>query len=137
MARLPSSVRTNNEDVKGAEPWFFRFLSIQNTVNQALYEALDGHVTFTENIQCQIKEMTFTTLSTYSAGDFTNISFLKLLKVKAMGFFLLQIYKFDNQDVSLKNGVSADWLDVNGNIIIRYISGLEDETKYFFRAMVI
>lgn len=128
MARLPTSIRVLKNDTEG--------LNIQNTFNQAVYDAMAGQLTFIENIRCQIKEITFTTLSTYAIGDFTEIKFDNLLKAKAIGVILLQII-----DVTTGNyiqvGVTVQWLDINGVITIRYISGLDDETQYTFRVMVI
>lgn len=127
MAKLPTTIRVLRSDSEG--------INIQNTFNQAIYDAVMGQLTFTENVRCQIKELTFPTLSTYSSHDWTNIIFPVTIRTKPIGLELLQIYKTD-ENVPIYDPVYLDWQYINGNMVIRWIAGLEDETNYFLRVMV-
>jgi len=135
MAKLPTTIRTNFQDVPNSPPWFTRFLSIQNTFNQAFYDAAMGELTYLENIKCIIKELPFTTLSTYSSDGWDDITFPNTLRTKATGLQLMQLYRPDDYEI-IYDPTRVDWLDVNGEIVIRWVSGLENATNYVMRVMV-
>lgn len=136
MAKLPTTIRTSVEDVREAPAWFNKFLGIQNTFNQAVYEASVGQLTFGENIKCIIKELPFITLSTYSSDEWDDITFPNTLRTKATGLQLMQLYRPDDYEI-IYDPTRVDWLDVNGEIVIRWVSGLENATNYVMRVMVI
>lgn len=136
MAKLPTSLRVLKQDLKDSPNWASRLIDIYNSFNEALYEAMNGHVTFKENIQCQIKELSFTTNSDYSSGNWTNLTFLCPLKTNPFWVELTQIYMPENQSVAITEPISIDWIFSNGTVVIRHITGLENSTKYFTRFMV-
>lgn len=135
MATLPTSIKVNKQDVQNAPLWLFPMLSTYNTFNQAVYDALNGQVTFGDNVRCQIKELTFRTSSTYSTGNWDGLSFLCDLKVKASGLFLMQILRTDGAVID--DPVFVNWEYVNGYIEIPWVTGLVDATQYTIRMMVI
>lgn len=134
MATLPTSIKVNRQDIQNAPPWVFPMLSIYNTFNQAVYDALNGNLTYSENVRCQIKELTFRTLQTYNSGDWDILQFVCPLKVKPVGLTLLQIYRTDN--VVILQPVFVNWQYVNGNIVLPWITGLENATEYTLRVRV-
>jgi hypothetical protein len=137
MAKLPTTIRVLKEDIKESPPWADRMLSVYNSFNQAVYDAMSGQLTYGENISGFTKEISFSTLSNYSSGTWNNIQFLNLLKRKALGAVVLQIYRTDvGVYTPIKNGVYVDWTEVNGSIIIGFISGLEDSKSYQIRLRV-
>lgn len=136
MAKLPTTIRTDLQDVPNAPPWFSRFLSIQNTFNQAVYEASAGQLTFGENVRCIIKELPFTTMTTYSSDGWDDITFPNTLRTRATGLTLMQLYRPDDYDI-IYDPTRVDWIDLNGEIVIRWVSGLENDTNYVMRVMVI
>ncbi len=65
-----------------------------------------------------------------------NIKFNKELRTKADGLQVLQIIdKSTGEEVKL--GVTVTWEEINGQIIIKHITGLKPEAKYFVRLLVI
>ena len=65
-----------------------------------------------------------------------NLKFTKTLKVKASGCVVLQIINKDTGLVVM-SPVTVDWEDVNGNIVIKQITGLEPDTNYTIRLLVV
>lgn len=95
-----------------------------------------GQLTHTENIRCQFKELTFTTSPDYSTNEWATIQFPYDFKDKPLEVVISQINKTDiNQPIY--DPVSVNWVWNNGNIEIRWIAGLEDETTYTVRFKVI
>lgn len=137
--RIPIFRRISRKDLPKSPDWIDSLLTPINTFFENVRQGLGRQITFEENISCQIKELIFTTSSTYeSANDFTFLSFPSTLNKKAIGCFILQIYVVDLTYVPITIGTSVDWLDVgDGNVKINFISGLADETTYFVRFLVI
>jgi len=135
MSKLPTTIRTFIETLDTPEG-LARHVEMQNSFNQAVYEAASGQLTFQENIRCIIKELPFTTLSTYSGGDWEIMTFPNTLKTRATGVFIMQLYRPDDYE-AIVQPVSIDWLDVNGVMQIRFVTGLENATKYLIRVMVV
>jgi hypothetical protein len=103
-----------------------------------VYTALSGNLTFGENIASQSKQLTFETSTTYSAGDFTAISFPKTIRNRAEGVLLMRIYENGVSNYSpILNAVYIDWYEDAGNIVIGYVTGLQDSTSYTLKLMVI
>jgi hypothetical protein len=136
VGRLPEIRRILREDIKEAPSWIEKLLTPLNSFMSVVYENLNKNITFRENIACQIKEMEFETLATYSSLDWTLVQF-KGLSYKATGVLLMQLYEKADTYIPIKKAVSIDWLDLNGSININYISGLENSKKYFARFLVI
>lgn len=138
MAKLPATRRVIRSDIPGAEPWIDPLLSIYNNNNQAIYEAVNGRLTFPENIYSFKKTLTFTTGSTYSGGVFPDLRFTNELDRQVDGVFLRQIYLTGtNYYTPIKSGVYIDWQEVNGEVIIGYISGLANSKEYTVKVLVI
>lgn len=137
MARLPVFRRILREDILEAPPWIDRLLTPINSFFESVYTTLSGTVTFVENIRSSIRDTTFRTLSTYTGGDFDVIRFPTGIKVKAIGLIPLQIVEKTSVYTPLKQAVSIDWLDVNGEIQIFYVTGLRNSAQYLLRTLVV
>ncbi len=139
MANLPSIKLISREDLKEAPSWIERLLSPLNSFMAAVYENLNRGLTFRQNIRCNIKEVRFATPSNYvAASGFTEIVFATGLRVKADGVILLQLYQTDvarTEFITL--ATSFDWIELEGEIHVRFIAGLDDSHSYFARFLVI
>lgn len=138
MAVLPSTRSILREDLRDAPDWIERLLTPMNTINSSFYNALNGTLTYVENIRAQIKEITFQTPSTYvSASDFNSITFPLTLKSRPVEVRVMQIIEKQDTYTPIKKAVWANWTLGNGEVIVDYISGLKDSTNYFVRIIVI
>lgn len=137
MALLPTVKRITREEIKDAPDWIQRLLVPINTFFDAIYNALAHNLTFSENFLSQEKVLMFRTKSTYYAGDFDQISFPKSIGKKVSGVFLMQIKKEASYYTPILNGVFVDWTEINGNVVIGYVTGLEALTSYTLRVLVI
>ncbi len=137
MARLSAVSKIRREDVPESPAWFGRFLSTINSFFENVVLALNGRLTFEDNIQSQTKTLGFTTSSTYISGnDFPVLKFQTLLPVKAQALLILQIQKDDDITDSIFNGVTPHWFQTELEINISHISGLEDSTDYTVRLLL-
>jgi len=134
MAKLPTQKRIEQSEVPRTEP---RLLVFINAFADAVYTALSGNLTFSENFASQKKQLSFETLSDYSAGNFSQISFPKTIRTRAEGVILMQIYENGVSNYTpIKNGVYVDWYENAENIIIGFVTGLEDSTSYTMNVRV-
>ena len=139
MAKLPTTHRIRREDLKDAPEWSNKLLQQINTFFEAIYNAVNGGLSFGENVTSTIRDINFTTPSDYASGNFTNLTFERGFDSAAKGVVLLQIIKNSSggSHAVIRNGVSIDWLDDSGVITIYNVSGLENSTTYDMRVMVI
>ena len=137
MAKLPQFKDFRKEDYKEAPEWFTRFLYLLNNFANAIYVAINKSLTFQENIRSLIKEVNFTTLATYSTGDFTAISFPNPLGVKPIGMTIQFISTADYIPIKKVEGQAVSWSEENNVITINYVSGLDDSEAYIIRVLVI
>lgn len=136
MARLPNVKRINREEVKEAPSWIGQLLAPLNQFMSAVYLALAGQLTFTENIRASIKELSFTTASDYTSGTFETLKFPHNLRVKAQGVLIVQLNDRADSEPIVTGGVSVNWLERSGQINVRYVSGLSNSTDYVVRFLV-
>ena len=137
MARLSAVSKIRREDVPEAPDWFGRFLGTINSFFENVVLALNGRLTFADNIQSQTKVLGFTTSSTYISGDdFPTLKFQTTLPVKAQALLILQIQKADDITQLIAGGTSLKWFEVERQININFVSGLEDSTDYTLRVLL-
>lgn len=127
--KLSQQSKILREDIKEAEPWADVILTSLNTLIQNFYNLCNKNID-DDNIRCQIKELTFTTLPTYPT-DFEAIKFVNTMKVKASGCMIQQcINKNTTKGVSTAN---PGWDEVNGTVVINLVLGLLPSTTYIIR----
>jgi len=101
---------------------------------ETVYQAMNKNITLFENVNCQIKELTYKTPTTYPNGV-SDIEFTSELKTKATGVMLMQV--FDKALYAPPPGpVYIPWVENNGNIIISTVPGLAADKTYTLRLLV-
>ncbi len=132
--RLPTLKRILREDIKGAPSWAIPLVDTVNSFMETIYQAMNKNVTFSENITCTIKEITYKTPSTYPASV-DAVEFLSGLKSKAIGVVVLQAVEKSTY-IPAEGPVYAPWVEANGSIVISTITGLEADKTYTIRLQV-
>lgn len=138
MANSPIFKDFRKEDYQEAPSWFGRFLLILNNFSNSVATALSKNLTFAQNFQCTIKEWKFSTLATYTSGDWNVIQFNSDLPagVKVQGVQILQILDEDQLPIVSQNGQVPAWVADSGVVSIYFISGLDNSTTYNVRFLV-
>lgn len=139
MALLPTTRRIQAENLVDAPDWFVQ--QVLYTINEVIenqYTAYDQNLSFSTNLDAQFKELTITTTSDYVANKtFTPIRFSSSLNGRVQAVWIAQILKSGDFESPITEPVTLDWLERDNQIIIRYISGLADNTKYFIRFLAV
>jgi len=122
------------EDFKEAPDWIIGLLTPLNSFMSSVYYALDNQLTFSENISSAIKELSFTTRSDYSSADpktdgWEDRKIYNPLSVKPQGVILVKIVDLTNYKV-ITDPVNVFWDYLDSYVLIKYITGLDDSTKY-------
>lgn len=131
--KLPVIKKILREDVKDAPSWIGAIIDPFNSFAETVYQALNKNITFSENVRAFVKEIVYTTPSTYpTMGD---IEFLNELKVKATGILVLQAVDRSNYEPA-PGPVYIPWAEDNGSIIVKPITGLEASKTYNIRLLV-
>lgn len=132
--QLPPTKKILREDVKDAPPWIAAIIEPVNSFMENVYQALNGNITFTQNVNSFVKELTYRTPSSYPVID--QVSFQNNLKVRATGVFLMQA--FDKATYQPATGpVYVPWIEDNGNILVNSITGLAADKVYIIRLLIV
>jgi hypothetical protein len=139
MAKLPVLKRILREDLKEAPDWIERLLYPINTFFDAVFQALKKNITFDENIACQLRDVNFRTTSAYdgTAANWTTVSFVKTIKTKAIGVWILDIKEVADNYTPIEGATSIDWLEFEDQIEIHLVQGLKVSTSYNMKVIVI
>lgn len=132
--KLPFTKKILKEDLKGAPSWANNIIEPVNSFMESVYQLLNRNVTFTENFFSFVKEINYITPSTYPSGV-GDIQFVNLLKSKASGIIVAQAYEKSTY-IAAPGPVYAPWVEVNSNIVISTITGLEASKTYLIRLVV-
>lgn len=138
--KLPIFRRISEADFpKETKTWIGKILIPLNLFIDQVRNTFNKNITFADNISCQIKELTFSTLPTYSGYDFPALKFAKEFEHKATGLFIMQMEQIPPVlGIQSFWSVWADWVDLgNGNIQINYVTGLRDSMTYKIRFLLI
>lgn len=115
-----------------------------NLFLEEVAQGVTNNVTFTENIQSQIREFTVTTSSTYVASnDFPVIKFpWKFTTMNPQGVILLSCVKTRQGANAVNQGpnlspITLSWQYDGENVRITFMTGLTDSATYAVRVMVI
>ncbi|MAY37037.1 MAG: hypothetical protein CMN84_13155 [Spongiibacteraceae bacterium] len=138
MAKLPEVKRVQLEDFPGFPKSVKNLVYVLNLMLQSLVNALNKDITLKENILCQEKELTFRTSSSYdgTAENFDNLVFKSSLPGMAKHLLVTQIIQNEGNHTPIENSVRADWLDINRNITIYFLTGLTASKNYTVRFLV-
>jgi|GEM_PF-1913115 len=134
MSKLPSITGLKREDFKDAPDWIDRFLSPLNTFMRTVYEALNGNLTFGDNISGFVKEFTITA---GAAAENNTTEFVHGLKRQPTGLLIMQVTQVSSNYAPITSAVTLSWRRGVGSIVIDAITGLTNGTQYTFRVLVI
>jgi len=124
--------------MKEAPAWIDKMLYVLNRFMEETYGAFNKDITFNENIACGLRDITFTTKSTYAAPDneFDMQRISNPLRVNPTGVLLMRAQNLTNNQ-PIKSALGIDWDIVDNNIRILHVSGLEASTKYKLSLLII
>ncbi len=133
--RLPTQKKILREDLKNAPAYVDGIIEPVNSFMESVYQALNKNITLTENISSFIKELIYTTPSTYPSGV-ENVRFQNTLRTRPTGILLMQIYDRATY-VPPPGPVYIPWVDDNGTLVIYPITGLAASKTYFIRLVIV
>lgn len=128
--KLNTINRIRREDLPKAPEWIDPIINILNNFIEQVYSAFNKDITFSENINCQIK----TVLIKYT--DFP-YKFNCTLKVKPSCVFLGKVEKKSGAHETITNATSIDWLYDAGNIVVYNIAGIDATSQYYVTMLII
>ncbi len=131
--KLPQTKKILREDLKDAPDWIRGVIEPINSFMENVYQALNKSITYQENLRCFIKEITYKTTSLYPVAD--DIEFMNDLKVKATGIIVLQAVEKGTY-VPAAGPVYVPWVEDNGTLVIKSITGLEADKTYIIRLLI-
>jgi hypothetical protein len=133
MAKLPVLKKILREDIKEAPGWVDRMLLPINSFFDTMFSALSRNLTFSENIACQIKEIEFT-----YTGSWVDVTFAKTLKTKASGCWVIDLRDITTDNyAAITAATGFQWLEGDGEILIKQLPGLTASHKYRLKVIVI
>lgn len=133
--KLPTQKKILREDLKDAPAYVNGIIEPVNSFMESVYQALNKNITLGENIASFLKELIYTTPSTYPTGV-ENVLFQNTLRTRPIGIFLMQVYDRTTY-VPPPGPVFIPWVDDNGTLVIYPITGLEASKTYLIRLAVL
>ena len=140
MSKLPTVRRLSKEDIPDSPEWFDKVLTPLNIFFESIYGALNKDITFSENISCNIKELTITTPAAYVTNVVASTpltQFTNPLRNKPQGVITLALFETNLPFGALSIPHSVEWTFLNEKIQITHISGLTAKVKYTLRILII
>lgn len=135
MAKIPVQTKLLLEDVpEENRDWMSRIIIPLNQFISSAVAALTSDLTFTENIRCQIKEITFTN----NAASFP-LSFKSTLKYRPLAVLKMNIIDISPAPADLTDPIDIPQFDFTQTqtIEIPTITGLVADQKYKLTVLVI
>lgn len=129
--KAPIPNRLLVEDFQDAPSWLGRIFSVFNRFQEQTVAVLDGSVSFGENILARRFSTSYTTSGTYTAGDFDSVAFSWTSTELPVALLLTKVQHADGT-AFLGSVGTPQWVYSSGNIVISYIPGLANSTKYNF-----
>jgi hypothetical protein len=137
MGRIPNLKRIVLEEFPAEHrKWLVSLIDPLNDFFKIMYQNFNRGITFEDNIQSQIKEISFYKTATVPSKS-TPIQFKNTMPVKPIGVIVLKVQEDMSDPGVLSNAVSIDWTYSNNDIQIRNISGLTNGTSYKIKVLVI
>lgn len=133
MSNLPEQRRLLMEDFSDVDgDWIERLIYPINEFNEQVYNVLNKGINIQDNVQGSVQTVSFTTSGTYTTlNTFTPVILSWAFKTKPVALTIGQIFTTNSSSIITKPTVVTDWyLSGPGSISVRFITGLEDSTKY-------
>jgi hypothetical protein len=130
---LPVFRRFNKGDLPAAPNWIENIFNPLNVFCETVTTTLTKNLTIGENVQGQKFTVTFTTLPTYTTGDFTPIRYNYTGGGQPNCLMIGNISRTDGTLMLLPPAVTGWSMNINKNpflITINYIAGLDNSTQY-------
>lgn len=145
MAKLPSIKKLLKSDFPEAPAWFDKVIVPLNKFMEEIYYSLDKNLSVKDNLQMSINTINFKTKSTYvtdswSYDNFVEYKFTNPLAIRPSCVLIGKIVKVgytDNFGAGATGFISLDWTYLSGNIVIKYITGLEASTEYDINLLIL
>ncbi len=135
MAKLPTQRRVSKEDFPDAPSWFDNFTAIISSFMREVYSALNGNLTFGENVNGMVKKFRITAGAAPENNTFT---FTHELKLKPFGVYPCQVTQVTGSYAPITSAVFVSWrLNDGGQIVIDAITGLTNGSIYDITVLVI
>lgn len=131
MSKLPQISRLMREDFREAPNWIDKLIVTLNIFMSAIYYALDGQLTFTDNVRSVLKTFTLTAASTASGNTIK----LPLPNWKPTGVMIIQV--LDNSGDTLLAAPGVSWAIGQNVINIQAIHGLTAGHKYTVTLLIV
>lgn len=130
--RIPSLTLLTLDQFPNADEATKALVAQLNTTQATLYSALQGRLTLPDNITSQTRVIQFTTAADYTANNtFAMLTFDRTFSFRATHLILTQCINTNSPYAKLIGDPSCtNWQDVNGQIQIYYIPGLQNGTPY-------
>lgn len=138
MSRLPTTRKILTEDLKSLPPEVLKGIQpMIDTVNSfmgVVYQGFNKNISFSDNVSCFIKELTYRTPPTYPTME--SVSFISELKGKATGVILMQALERTTYTPVTGSAVYVPWAEIAGSIVIYPIQGLAADKSYIIRLLI-
>jgi hypothetical protein len=137
MAKLSSYRRLYDQDF---EPQYKRLVTTLGTTMNAsfdeLYSALNNKLTFKDNISCTIATFTVT-VNSFGVPSVKTQFKLEANQANVEGLMVLDTYGAKDPTILPVAGVFVSFARNDSNIIIQNIKGLQPDTPYKVKVLVI
>ena len=138
MSNLITQNRIFVEDIKDPKMGFDLITRSFNKLVQDILNTFNQNLNFGDNIDSNIKKLSFKTMSTYNLGDWIPIKFPCGTKGKPFAVLLGQIIENPNEAyTAIETGVTISWMEINREININFVSGLKNSTQYNITFLVL
>jgi len=137
---LPVFRRFSVQDIPNAPDWVTNITQPLNLFCETTVSALNKNLTVGENVQGQKYTVSFATDAGYTTGSFPTIGFQYTGGGQPNCCIVGQIVRNDGQPILTAVSVSNWSLNINvapAQVIVNYIAGLENSTKYTMTLLVI
>lgn len=137
---LPTFRRFTQQDVPTAPNWINTVFNPLNIFCEQVVQILNKNLTIGENVQGAKFTTSFTTLSNYSSGGFTPITFTYNNGGQPNCCLIGQIANSDGTLITSPVSVTSWYLNLNTNpatVTINYIGGLTANNTYSITLLVI
>lgn len=132
FSNLPTNQEFKFENYPGAEQWFAQFLQSLNLFTTAVYQILNGGVTY-QNLL--VPKVYTATVTADASGDMT-FNFTNPLRINPTAVLLGNIYENGQPSSHPTNSTSAYWHVSQNTIYVDQIPNLTASTTYVVTLLI-
>lgn len=136
MARLPPLRRIDARELgEWSAAWGARLLDRLNQFLVAVHAALDGRLLLGENVDGGYFEFEFSTLAGYAGGSWNELRAVAGRPIQAC--WVGRIVQLESTYTPILTPVHVDWIQFDGQLHVRYVSGLQASKSYSMRLVAL